>query len=108
MIMKINITKEVYTDEYADIPEKPDEFLAFWKDKIDRIPEEYRDSATIEVKGVDNYGDPGVKVTVSYVRPETDEEEDRRKRGNQETKDSIERRELEELRRLTKKYNCGK
>jgi hypothetical protein len=52
-------------------------FMAWFQKKLDDIPEGYRDSATIELES-DFNNDRDVRqvvaITISYMRPETDEE----------------------------------
>lgn len=57
-------------------PEKATDFIAWLQAKLSEVPEQYRDSATI-----DFHGDPdadGDKITIEWKRPETPEEAERR------------------------------
>lgn len=62
-----------YTGDWP--PEKPADFLAWWQEKIEAIPEEFRDTATIEIdsrSGYEGSHDPCIKI--GYWRQETDTE----------------------------------
>ena len=68
-------TITVYDEDvsYA-VPTDAYEFVDFWLDKLEAIPEEFRDTAKIELE-VDNYYDMALmSATVSFTRPETKEE----------------------------------
>ena len=71
------------------------EFLEWVTDNINRIPEEFRDEADVEIDVDEDYGTYFPKIMISYRRPETDDEE--RKREEQE--------ELELLAELQAKYS---
>ena len=101
--MKQNRTVKVYEEEYDDLPEKADEFIAFFQSKVDAIPEENRGTARIEIEAEENYGSASLSVEISYARPETDEEEAARERREQLRKDEIKTRDLRELARLKEK-----
>ena len=57
-------------------PTNPWEFLDFILDKVNKIPEEYADSATIEMYGTTNYDSGYINIEIYYTRPETQEELD--------------------------------
>lgn len=92
--MKKEITVEVFEDDffnYSDdfpeysipkysIPTNPDDFLKFFKDKIDLVPAEYKSTSKISINGhsdpCDTYG--SVTILLTYTRPETDDEYNKR------------------------------
>ena len=56
-------------------PEDPAGFVAWFQERIDRIPAEYRSTATIELDTQSGYyGDSSVSIEITYRRPETDEQ----------------------------------
>jgi uncharacterized protein Usg len=55
------------------IPEKADEFMAFWQSELDKIPEEFMDSARIEIENEsDGYGYSTTSIDITYEMPESD------------------------------------
>ena len=72
---------EVYVLRYSeltDIPNNPDDFLAYWQEFFDEVPEQYRASTIIELQAVESYGDASIECSVYYTREETLEEEQKR------------------------------
>ena len=57
-----------------NIPKKPIDFIAFWKEKFMEVPEEFRDTARIIIEAETEYGDPVLNIMISYSRPETVDE----------------------------------
>ena len=55
------------------IPETATAFISFWESKIAMVPAEFIDTARIEIKP-NEYDEADLDVTVTYVRPENDEE----------------------------------
>lgn len=61
-------------------PAKAKEFFEFFREQLEKIPEEFRDSAEIAFDGVslpdtgDHRAESGAELVISYTRPETDEE----------------------------------
>ena len=56
-------------------PEDPAGFVAWFQERIERIPAEYRATATIELGTQSGYyGDSSVSIEITYRRPETDEQ----------------------------------
>ena len=102
--MKKIISKKVYDLGYDDIPEKADEFFAFWRDKIERVPEEHRDSARIEISTYESYGCGTLDAEVIYTREETDREYEDRMAAANELAGRVRRRELLKLQELKQKY----
>jgi len=102
--MKREIKVTAYELNYDDIPEKPSEFFAFWKEKIQLVPEEYREVALIEIEAEEDYGSAMLAATVSYYRPETNQEEALRE-GREKTRVELNKQqELRQLEMLKKKY----
>lgn len=90
-------------DISCELPEKPDEFMAWWQDKLDMVPVEYKASAKIEVECYEGYGSGQLEVTVSYTRPENDEEVAKRELRERKNQELQERQELCEFERLKEK-----
>lgn len=56
-------------------PEDPAGFMAWFQDRIDRIPAEHRQGAKIEFSSEGGYyGDHTPHIEITYMRPETDEQ----------------------------------
>ena len=100
------ITVEVYKYNFVDdhIPTKADEFMEFWQDKLKLIPDEFMESALIDIDEIEEYGASYLRAKVTYKRPKTEQELafDRKEasvlRGIQEAAD------LRHLARLKAKY----
>ena len=58
----------------AGLPENLRAAIAWLQEKLDSLPLEMRDGATLEIEGGDAWGSPVVEVTIEGRRPETDEE----------------------------------
>lgn len=82
-------------------PEPALEALAWWTEKINQVPEQFRAAATVELIRSD-WNRPGVRI--SYERPETDEEEAQRLKTTEMWDRQKEARERAELIRLRAKY----
>lgn len=79
--------------------------LAWWGQKINEVPEEQRMTAQVEIDSEPGYGDLHyARITISYYRLETDEEEARRVSVEQSQKLLVQQRELAEFSRLSAKY----
>lgn len=73
---------EVYVfrnSELTAIPNNPNDFLAYWQEFFDAVPEQYRATTIIELHAVESYGDASIECSVYYTREETLEEEQKRK-----------------------------
>lgn len=107
--MKPNKTTKVkifnsYEDNIEDIPETPDDFLSFWKQKFDLIPREYMESAKIEYAAEQCYDVPYLEVEVSYERPENEYEAAQRINREDEQRAEVKRHDLKQLAELKEKY----
>jgi len=87
-----------------DMPSKPTEFLAFWEEKFNEVPEEYRDSTEIEFEADMDYDDSFCSVKIYYYRPETEEEKEEREARETQKKRHLEALERQQLVFLQKKY----
>lgn len=108
MKKQINVTvfdEEQYADKWP--PEDAKEFIAWFVGKIDSIPEEHRATAKIEINAVSSYGDTYGNIGISYNRPETDEEEERRGEQERRIRANQKDRELKELAALKAKYETS-
>ena len=78
VIVKKKITIDVFEFDCVNkIPENGYEFIEFFKDKLNLVPEEFRDSAKIQLEPLSDFGPSG---WISYERLETDEEEQAREK----------------------------
>lgn len=87
-----------------NLPEKPDEFMSWWQEKLDMVPEEHRATATVELEANVFYDSSELEATVSYTRPESDDELAARKLKEKQQREFRENQELCELERLKKKF----
>lgn len=94
-----------YNEDF--MPENLVVAIEWMQSYLEQIPPEFRGSGKIEIKTDDSYGAATAHMTISYVRPETGEEE--RERLAREVRDtmSVEARERAELARLKAKYEGG-
>lgn len=93
-----------FEEEDPIIPNKPNEFIKYFQDKFDEIPEEYKNSLKIEIRALDYYYCDSFSVKVSYMRPETEVE---KKGGEDELiSQGLKQKEndLQELKRLNALY----
>lgn len=95
-------TSEQFDDDYP--PENALEFIEFLSNKINEIPVEYRNNAAIQLYSGRDHDVTFVSIRISYMRPETDEEEARREAEEREHNDAVRIRELRELAALREKY----
>ena len=99
---------EVYSETSSYIPEKVDEFMKFWQDKIALVPTAHRASAHIEVDAVGDYdGGHCLEVVVSYWREETRKELADREKAKGMREKTLQRKERAEFHRLKEKYEGG-
>ena len=70
-----------------ELPETPAAFMAFWEAKFKEVPVEFRGTTHIKIEAEDEYGITAIYLTVSYVRPETDDEMIIRERQMQRIKE---------------------
>ena len=77
--MKQQVKAYVFRNsELTDIPNNPNDFLAYWQEFFDEVPEQCRASTIIELQAVESYGDASIECSVYYTREETLEEEQER------------------------------
>jgi len=98
-------TITVFEDKNLDEPPKdPVEFMSFWQQKIDLIPQEYAGSGKINLEVTERWECGYLELSVTYERHETAAEEDARIYGENRAKAYTKERELEQLARLQEKY----
>ena len=80
--------------------------IAWFSEKLASIPEEYRDTARIEIDSVDGNEDDShyVNIDISYVRLETDDEISAREAVEQRRLEALKSEELQTLAELKAKY----
>ena len=101
---KNDITKIVFKADNIelDLPEDPELFLEFFKEKFDLIPREFK--GKIEIEAGEAYGCPFIKVEISYIRTETEEEYKYRTAIEGQRQAAINQKEKDELARLKAKW----
>ena len=96
------VAEEQYGSDWP--PNKPYEFMSWFQSKISLIPEEFRDSATIEIDSSTSYDSSHATIEIRFYRPETDAEEAAREQ-NERLRAEIQRNaELRTLSALKAKY----
>lgn len=96
---------EVYVLRYSeltDIPNNPNDFLAYWQEFFDEVPEQYRASTIIELQAVESYGDASIECSVYYTREETLEEEQEREARITDNEECIKRNKMRQYLELQK------
>ena len=92
-------------DDIYELPHYAEEFMAFWQDKLDRVPSEFTDSSHIELTARGGYDGEGVlSIRVCYTRPETYDETMDREATEMVCRDRELNRELALLEKLRNKY----
>jgi len=104
--MKKNIKVIVWESESCvyDLPTNPQKFLKWWVDKFNSIPEEYKESASINCDVSTYYDSPMFSVEIYYYRIETDDEEAIRLEIEKVHQKTIKSKELLQLKKLRDKY----
>lgn len=101
---KVKAPKDVLlcTLECADIEIKLGQFIELLKLKKESIPEEFRDSAKIDLDFYDGH----VDFDIYYTRPETDEEFEKRVNNFNARAEAIKQKEYSEYLRLLKLFGA--
>ena len=105
--MRKNKTVYILKDGSSfNIPEKADEFMAFWQSELDKIPEEFMDSARIQIENEsDGYGDSNTSIDITYIMPESDiDAEVREQKESQSYQRNVDQKLLQ-YERLKKELN---
>lgn len=84
------------------IPDTPQEFLDFWQQKIDLIPEQYLSATGIEL--ATEWDSGAITLSISYDRPETEDEKIAREYRDSNIAKEVRRRDLATLAELQAKY----
>lgn len=97
-----------FEEEDPIIPNKPNEFIKYFQDKFDEIPEEYKNSIEVDIRAEAYYNCNCFSVKISYMRPETEVEE--KIRNDELINNGIKQKEndLQELKRLNALYPDSK
>ena len=94
---------EQYDPEFP--PSKLPKFCTWLDEQIAKIPEQYRDSATIDFDSVSDWGDSHKgRVEIQYIRPQTDEEVAKERERQTAEYAAREAKERQLLAALTAKY----
>ena len=106
--MRRQIKEVVYANkgDFVELPENLDEFLRWWTDKVDMIPQEYRAEAKVECTSGIFYECSHLEIEIYYNRPETDEEIRLRLHQESLNLEAIRRQELQKLAELKAKYEA--
>lgn len=64
-----------FTPGFGEVlPTSVSGFTAWVANVFQKVPAQYRDSATVEINAYENYGEPTFAIAIRYRRLETDEE----------------------------------
>ena len=96
------ITVTAVEDSYFHVYSSYADFVDRLNKVFAKVPAEYLDSTWVEIDATSNYGEPSVKLAVTYSRPETPSEQRRRERQENATSQSIMRDKMAILERLAK------
>ena len=88
--------------EMWDIPSNPKDFMAYWQELLNEVPEQYKDSAKIQMDSKESYGSAIIECTIYYEREETDEEEIKRESRIKHDEARRNERKMQEYLRLQK------
>ena len=89
-----------------NIPEKADEFMAFWQSELDKIPKEFMDSARIEFEfESDGYGYSSTSIKITYEMPESDIDAEVREQKESQCYQRNVDQKLMQYKRLKKELN---
>ena len=106
----MNIMIEVFNKQRYDCdwpPRGAVEFIAWFEEKINSIPEEFRRAAIVDLGAVESYDNSYyATIEIYYCRPETKEEERIRADKEQEYAKSLREKELKQLKELKRKYGA--
>ncbi len=104
--MRRQIKEVVYANkgDFIEFPENLDEFLKWWTNKFDLIPEEHRANAQVECTSGTFYECLHLEIEIYYTRPETDEEIRLRLHEESLNLEAIRLQELQKLAELKAKY----
>lgn len=89
-----------------DLPENPKDFLKWWQDKFDLIPDEFMSIAKVKCETYETDGFSNLDVTIIYYRDETDLEIAMRKNEIERKKQNQHQSDWNEFERLKKKLNA--
>lgn len=81
-------------------PENAVEAISWFQEKINSIPVEFRDTAKIEIEGIESYDCSYVNIEITYTREETDAELATRKAHEYEAAERAKQRDLQKLAEL--------
>lgn len=108
----MNVTERIlYKDIYGSVigdaytADKLSKFVSFFAALLQKVPEQYRDTATVEIDSVGGYeGEHHAEIIVSYERPETEAEKTARLREEAREREAATRNERGQYERLRAKF----
>ena len=107
--MKNKILELAYESEAKeDFKENLKEFIDDLIHKLDSIPDECKQSATIDISKVFDYDEIATRINVRYLRDETDAEYEKRIAEEERRKNRVEIEEKQTYERLKRKFEEGK
>lgn len=104
-IVRITVfSQEQYGGDWP--PVQAADFVAWFQGHVNGIPEQYRDTARIEIDSTSGWEDSHyARIEISYKRPETDEELSARRATERARISEQEEAEKRQLAALKKKYD---
>ncbi len=102
--MKNQVSQNIYRESMGYYCSSAAEFIKLIQDNVVSIPAEYRESAKVDFNMESDYGSEYCYLEISYLRPETDQEEAERIQREAARHELVKARELRELQALQAKY----
>lgn len=100
------VKKIAFRDDIEwSLPSDPDEFMAWWRLKVDLIPPEYRGDSSIEMTSYSEFGDTGISLEIAYMGEETEAELVARTAMIAQASEVKEARDIAKMEAIAYKYN---
>ena len=105
-MLVVHFDKEKFDGEWP--PVDAERTVAWFQEKLESIPAEFRHTAKIEFESASGYeGDHYARIVITYMRPETAQESAERNARDDAMRRMVEASERAELARLQAKYGAG-
>ena len=101
-ILRVTVFSEDLSGSYLSGP--PDKFLSWWEEKFKLVPPEFADTARVYCEAFSDDDGNFLSVTITYNRPETEEEEALREAEKERARKNAEIAERKQLEKLKAKY----
>jgi hypothetical protein len=92
-------------DDFYEVPSNAKEFILFFQEKIDLIPDQFKDSAFIEIDSRTYCDSSYINIDIHYFRPKTEEELQLDAENSARQQEQAKRRKLAEFERLKRELD---